>query len=245
MVTTVASSDSVLSMTASAYDAGTPATASRTSDDLVAVVDRVHHQVGDRDVDRDADDDDRRDAEVAQHRIEVGAGHRVEAVNPRQHEVARSRRANSGDDLGRPPCRGRCGTGDRRIAPNSRALRLEPRSSGRRPAVQWTTGTPAVARGRAHPRSVGDHRCSRPPPASSGSTESAPMTPFWHSLVTTAVCAGSTGPRGRAASRDESRASRTPRAAMLAGLHVVDGRLHVVERVARRHQLVELEPARW
>ena len=56
--------------------------------------------------------------------------------------------------------------------------------------MQCTTGTPA-ARAAAHSRAPFGITVAAADAASSGSTESAPITPFWHSLVTTAVCAGS------------------------------------------------------
>ena len=83
----VASSDSVLSMTAVPYSAGTPATASRGTIDAIGGVDRVHDQVGDRDVQRNTDHDDGGHAEVAQHRVQVGAAHRAHAVPPLQHQI--------------------------------------------------------------------------------------------------------------------------------------------------------------
>ena len=54
---------------------------------MVGKVDRVHHEVGDRDVDRYADGDDGRDAEVAQRRVKGGATHRSDAVRPGQHHI--------------------------------------------------------------------------------------------------------------------------------------------------------------
>ena len=76
-------------MTESAYSFGTPGHRVARQHDLVAVIDRVHDQVGDGDVHRHARDDDRGDAEVAQHGIEVGATHRVEPVEAPEEDVAR------------------------------------------------------------------------------------------------------------------------------------------------------------
>ena len=56
-------------------------------DDAIGGVDRVHDDVGDRDVQRNADHDDGGHPEVAQHRVEVGAAHRSDAVPPAQHQI--------------------------------------------------------------------------------------------------------------------------------------------------------------
>src|SRR4029453_1085951 len=65
----------------------------------VAAVDPFHHQVGDGDVDRHAGGDDGGDAQVAQHGVEVGAAHGVEAVGAREDDV-RGVDPDLGDDLG-------------------------------------------------------------------------------------------------------------------------------------------------
>src|SRR4051794_8690649 len=129
-------------------------------------------------------------------------------------------------------------TGNFSIAPNSRALWLEPRSSVRRPATQCTTGTPA-ARAAAHSSAPLGRTVPRAVSASAGNADDSPITPFWHSLVTSAarVRSACTWPAPPSQSERQDAAS-----GQLAGFEVVNGGLHVLERVAGRDELVELEP---
>ena len=83
----VASSDSVLAMTACAVLGRYAGNGIPRHDDAVGGVDRVHHQVGDRDIERNADHDNGGHTEVAQHRVEVGTSHRSDAVPPAQRQI--------------------------------------------------------------------------------------------------------------------------------------------------------------
>src|SRR5262245_39777443 len=82
-------------------------------------------------------------------------------------------------------------TSDWATAPNRRALVLAPLPSGRRSNVAWTTSTPAARAAFTSLASAGII-VSRATAASSGRTDSSPITPFWISDVTTAVRQGAT-----------------------------------------------------
>ena len=109
-------------------------------------------------------------AEVAEHGVEVGAGHRVEAVEAAEHEVALDR-SELGHDLhlGVP---GSSATSLLRTAWNRRAFVFEPQPSARRSAVQWTTWAPA-ARAAVHRRAA-LAMAGRAAAASSGSDRALP-----------------------------------------------------------------------
>lgn len=87
VVVTVANSARVLSMTASAYSRGRRRPR-RGQHELIATVDRVHDEIRDGDIDRDAHPDNRPDPHVAQNRIEIRARHRPETVGAGQYQIA-------------------------------------------------------------------------------------------------------------------------------------------------------------
>ena len=86
---------------------------------------------------------------------------------------------------------GRSGTGVFSIPWNSRALWFDPLPSARRAATQCTTGTPARRAAAARRAALGII-VGRAISASWGSAARSPITPFWHSWVTSTVCEGST-----------------------------------------------------
>ena len=138
----VASSDSVLAMIASPYSVGYAGDGITGHDDAIGGVDRVHDDVRDRDIQRNADHHDGGHPEVPQHRVEVGAPHRPDAVPPAQHQIAL---AQAPIRAARPlrACRERCRPSPRPMA-KILALWLEPSPSGRRCTRQCTTRTPAA-----------------------------------------------------------------------------------------------------
>ena len=157
--------------------------------DAVGLVHRVHHEVGDGEVHRDADGDDRRHPEIAQDGVEVGAAHRADAVPSAQHEIA-WRRTEFGQQLGALGARG---DGDLASEPSPiakiLALWLPPSPSGRRWTRQCTTFTPAsLAAGSS--RSMFGRASRRASSARTASPAFGPTTAPWHSWVTIAVCAG-------------------------------------------------------
>src|SRR3954453_12946291 len=122
------------------------------------------------------------------------------------------------------------GRGALRIAMNSRAFVLDPRPSGRRPAVQCSTGIPAL-RAAAQSLAPFGMTVEAAASASCGSAATGPITPFWHSLVT------------RASSVRSANTSESQHAARgeLAGLEIVHRSLHVLQRIAGGHEFIELE----
>ena len=99
--------------------------------DVVAQVHRLHDQVGDGDVHRHAGDDDGGHAEVAQHRVEVGARHRVQPVHAGEDDVG-GRDPDLGDDADGVAARQELHRRTCRRRANSRALWFVPLPSRRR-----------------------------------------------------------------------------------------------------------------